>query len=121
MSPIDPTLEQTARRYCRQAHRHHLERDDAGCQQLLWMLDELAGLIAAYHNHPPHRFVEVARRFVDERTFIEDAGDPVVDEKTSEEAQSLIALAVQVHRAVHHHAQASPDRHDLPVPPQMCG
>ncbi|MEM9419086.1 MAG: hypothetical protein AAGA25_08580 [Planctomycetota bacterium] len=86
-----------------------------------WMLPDLAKLIADAHDSSPHDFALALRRFMDEHTFVEDAGDPVFDAEVREETQALMNMAMRVHRAVHHHAEAHEHWHHIPVPPLMCG
>lgn len=85
------------------------------------MLPELAKLIADQHDRPPCDFALSARQFVDEHTFIEDAGDPVFDDRVNDETQTLVEVSIRVHRVVHHRAASQDDWHDVPVTPLMCG
>lgn len=135
---MDPSLslEREALKFCQQAlrlpasTRRELHADastqtsgglELRVTRVRWLLPELAKLIARHHARPPRDFVLTVRRFVDERTFIEDAGDPVFDAAVSDEAQALVDASLRAHRAVHHCAMSRDDWHDFPVPPLMCG
>lgn len=130
MDPSSP-LETAALKLCRQALRRTQTPGKNQDQPLAharlrlarvdWMLPDLARLIADQHARPACDFVLTARQFVDEHTFIEDAGDPVFDESVNDEAQALVEVTLRVHRAVHHQATAREDWRDVPVPPLMCG
>ncbi|MEM7626175.1 MAG: hypothetical protein AAF333_11315 [Planctomycetota bacterium] len=112
------SLESAALHYCKQALRRVAPRTATATGRVSWMLPELARLIAEEHDRDPRAFVASARRFVDEHTFIDDAGDPLFDDHVNEETQALIEMSVRVHRAVHHRAVS----HEAPpVPPLMCG
>ena len=111
-------LESAALRYCEQA-LHRVDRGTPAVPcRVRWMLPDLARLIADQHDSDPRAFVATARRFVDEHTFVEDAGDPMFDDHVSEETQALVEVSVRVQRAVHHRALA---RINPPVAPLMCG
>ncbi|WP_221435402.1 hypothetical protein [Algisphaera agarilytica] len=86
-----------------------------------WMLPELATLIASAHDSSPQEFAVSLRRFIDEHTFVEDAGDPVFDAEVREETRELFEMSMRVHRAVHRRAVSHSDWHNVPVPPLMCG
>lgn len=117
MAPYEP-LESAALQYCKQALRRVTTRAADVPGRVDWMLPELARLIADQHDRDPRAFVATARRFVDEHTFVDDAGDPVFDEHVSEETQALIEVSVRVQRVVHYRAV----NHEFPpVPPLMCG
>lgn len=130
---MDPSLplESAALKFCRQAlHRAAVpdpseaapaDRVEVRLGRVNWLLPELAKLIAEQHDRHPHEFALTARRFVDEHTFVEDAGDPLFDDRVNDEAQVLIEVSLRVHRVVHHRAASRDDWHNVPVPPLMCG
>lgn len=124
-------LESAALKFCRQALRRAAAPGSTQTSSVAtarvrlgrvdWMLPELAKLIAAQHESLPRDFALTVRRFVDEHTFIEDAGDPVFDDQVNDESQTLIEVSLRVHRVVHYQASSRDDWHDVPIPPLMCG
>lgn len=85
------------------------------------LLLSLAEMVVNHHADDPAELEEQVRRFVKNRTFFEDAGDPVFDDRVSDDVEAIVELAMGVQRTVHDHAEAREPWHNQPSAPQMFG
>jgi hypothetical protein len=123
MDPTAPPL-RTATRLLQQAleHRERNPRYGPAPVGYDWVLPDLARLLVRHRDAPTAEVARHVRHLIDEQTFYEDAGDPVVDPGVDAEAQAMVELSLQAHRALHHGVANRPeDPLRVGVPPLMCG
>ncbi|MEM8737831.1 MAG: hypothetical protein AAGG38_05045 [Planctomycetota bacterium] len=92
--------------YCRLAIRHGSPEADELLARVSWMLPGLSVVIVEHAGRTPAEFRRMVRRYVYEQTFLEDAGDPVIDPRTWRDTRALLTAADRVHRVLRRRVSA---------------
>ena len=101
----------------------HPEREiDGMCEEcLVQMLPELIELVCSDHEQPVSHFSPTIRRMVEERWFIDENGDSVVDLEMERRLDHKVVALILVLEDVQQRAVSKGEWSHLPAAPIMFG
>jgi hypothetical protein len=95
---------------------------DGICEEcLVQMLPELIELVCSDHEQPVSHFAPTIRRMIEERWFIDENGDSVVDLNLERMLDHKVGVLVTVLEEFQQRAMHKGEWSSLPAAPIMCG
>jgi hypothetical protein len=92
-----------------------------GSSPALWLLDDLVGLLAEFHDRPMHELAPMIRRMLVEQHFVDDNGNNVLQARTGAEIDRHVRQITEVLESVRKQALEQGLLCDLPTCPLMYG
>jgi hypothetical protein len=101
---------------------HESESSDGICEEcLVQMLPELLDLVCSDHEQPASHFAPTIRRMIEERWFIDENGDSVVDLNLERMLDHKVGVLVTVLEELQQRAVRQGEWSNLPAAQIMCG
>lgn len=101
---------------------HSIDSSDGVCEEcLVQMLPELIELVCSDHEQPVSHFAPTIRRMIEERWFIDENGDSVVDLNLERLLDHKVGVLVTVLEELQQRAERQGDWSNLPAAQIMCG
>jgi hypothetical protein len=87
----------------------------------LWVLHDLVGLLAEYHDRPARELGPMVRQLIVEQKFVDDNGDSVFEPCTRAEIDRHVSQITDILESVRREAYQQGFWVELPATPLMCG